>query len=204
MKKYFLRTLLFILCIPVIMLTACSDKSLKISTYFTETKAVLANNNTASITIDDITGSKPNKDVAREYYQITLVADPDWIYKMFIESIKFKVYTHNSVDSEVVVTITITNAITEYDAKNADLTKLTDEQKIFTQTSSFKPSEKGSVEINFKVNRVLGFANAKTGSTITIDISEYLGGINTNNGNITPLVWTIYSFKIYGESKTYN
>lgn len=201
MKKYILNALIFLLCIPVIFLAGCSNiskyPSITQSTYFEETVSTkLFNDSIKKLKLNDITSSNPNKSLVDNYYQIDIKSNGVWMYKMYIDCIYFKIYTQNKLDKQVTVTIKITNTVKEEDIskENAD--------KEFTATCAFIPNKNGTTECKIKVNRTVADL---TGSIISIDVSEYQGGIVVGDENVTSdLLWMIYDFQVFGESRTYS
>lgn len=211
MKSKIFKSLMLILCLPIVMISfcACARKPLDNYTYFNEVKAVLNNSsgNMADLTLDDISASGPNMEKVNNYYSIDINAEPEWIYKMYIEKITFSIFIKDKIANanEITFTLTISNAIAENNVGKDYDDELTDDDKKFVATSSIVPTENGYYDLSFDVGYVLGFLNAQTGSKISVDISEYdLGGAGTSTGNISPLNWTIYNFKAYGESRAYN
>ncbi len=201
MKKILYSALMFLLCVPVILFAGCSSvskfPSITPTTYFSEkVSSTLFNGSAKELSIKDLSSNSPNKKLLDTYYQIDISANSSWLYKMYIDCIYFKVYTQNKLDSQVTITIKITNTVKEEDISKENA------EKDFSATCAFTPKKNGTTECKIKVGRTVADL---TGAKITIDVSEYQGGIVMGDENVSSdLLWIIYNFRVYGESRSYS
>lgn len=196
LKKCFI----LLLIVPTIFLCSCSKfkptckEVSSVSYYFEDIIACeffkdLPNKN---ITLSNITQSKLNKSMLDSYAQFTLKAKSAEIYHLYIEYIYFKIYTTESSDYEMNVNINLDNVVSE-DEVGLENPSETTYSNIYSTIT-----KKGNTAV-FKVyvNKVVRSA---TGLTLTIDI---LNNETYNTDPNTKLKWTIFDFKIYGESRAY-
>lgn len=207
MKKTLLKFLCAFLCIPLIFLCGCSGKkktklgAIDIDTYFSSTTAttiyyegqtVTTKTNTSNLTL-----KKPNKEIIDRYESFEIKANAEWIYKMYIDYIYFYVYTSESSSSELVVNISITNAVAE-----SDIGKELDENAKYETQASLIPQKDGSTLCEVAIKRVIATA---TGATLTFDILNSVPQVFLDeNGKDNGLKWIIYGLEIHGESRAYS
>lgn len=207
MKKTILKVLCFALCVPLVLLCGCSNKKksklnvIDFGTYFSAsaTSKIYDNGttNTKNLESNNLTAKSPNKDIIDRYESFEIKATAEWIYKMYVDYICFYVYTTEESASEMVVNITITNAVAE-----SEIGKELDENTKFETQTSLIPQKDGSIFCEVKIDRVVATA---TGATLTFDILNSVPQIFTDNeGNDNGLKWIIYGLEIYGESRAYS
>ncbi len=207
MKKNILKVLCAFLCIPIICLCGCSNKkksklnAIDINTYFSSTTTTTIYNdgttNTSKTNTENLTAEKPNKDIIDRYESFEIKANAEWIYKMYIDYIYFYVYTSENSSSELVVNITITNAVTE-----SEIGKELEENTKFETQTSLIPQKDGSTLCEVAINRVVATA---TGSTLTFDVLNSIPQVFLDdNGKDNGLKWIIYGLEIHGESRAYS
>ncbi len=198
MKKSILKLLTLIICLPL-ALCGCSGvksklKPLNLSVYYNDKAACSVYNKTEGIGVDlsDLTAKKPNKDLLAAYTDFEIKANAEWVYKLYIDYIYFKVYTNTS-SSEMMINISITNLASENDIENPN--------DDFHADCSIIPEKDGEFICEVKVKKVIATA---TGSTITFDIFNSTEVFHDNKGNDIGFKWTIYDLKFYAEHRTYS
>lgn len=206
MKK--LKKSLFIfLLMPVMLFCGCSKSNIKpqdFNTYFSDKVNcyIYKNNGTSSskdITAKTIAASTPDLDFADKYISLETTAKGEWLYKMYVETIYFYVYTSHAAETEMIVNVTFTNFVKEEDINNKNLT---DEDKTLTAQCSFYPAENNSTLCKVEVNRVVATA---TTTKIKFDINNSVHGILcTELSEPNDFKWLIYGLEIVGESRAYN
>ena len=204
MKK--LKQSLFIfLLLPVMFFCGCSKTNIKpqeFTAYFSDkvTTTIYKNNGSTSskvITSSVISSSTPNLDYADKYLTMETTAKGEWIYKMYVESIYFYVYTSHSAQNEMIVNVTLSNFVKEEDINNKD-----NEDKTLTAQCSFFPEKNNSTLCKVDVNRVVA---TKLTTSISFDINNSVYGILCEeDGSPNDFKWLIYGIEIVGESRTYN
>lgn len=199
MKK--ISTLLIAILLPfsALLLSGCSQNGLKpidMSTYYKSTiETTIYKNNIStskSLTLDKVTADSPNMILMDKYLDIKVTANSSWIYKMYIEKIEFYVLTNESTESQMAVSLNVTNL-----AKESVTTNVT----TFSELKSHIPSANTAQKYTFEINQVVSKA---TGSTITIDISESSEILVNKNNKDSDFKWIIYGLKIYGEHREYS
>ena len=190
-----------ILCIPVIVLCACSSKTSKLdainaSAYFEEATIYYTYNDSHSktMTFESLLAKKPNKTLADQYIQFEVKAIPAMIYKMYIDYIYFYVYTTKETTSEMTVNVSITNLCNEWDFEN-----VTDD---FTADCSLIPQKDGSTRCEIKVQKVVATL-AKT-TTLKFDILNTTEVFKDDKNQDNNFKWLIYGLEICGESRAYS
>ena len=200
MKKSILKLLTLMLCIPL-ALCGCSKVKVKskldtiyLPVYYNNKVAcsVYGKSDKVSVSIDDLTSKKPNKDILTAYTEFSLKANAAWVYKLYIDYIYFKVYT-NKASSEMVINVSITNLAKENDFENAN--------DDFVAECSFIPTKDGEFICEVKVQKVIATA---TGSTITFDILNSPEVFFNEKGEDIEFKWVIYDLKFYAEHRTYS
>ena len=198
MKK--LSTLLFIIIISFSTLSfaACSNNSLptlNMAVYFKSnvSASVYKTNVPTSKTIDisELTHSSFNATKMDRYLDFKIEANPNWIYKMYIEKIEFYAIPNISSDSQMTLTLSMTNLANENNLSVAET---------FTDSLSNKTEKNSAQKFVFYINKTVAKA---TGSTITIDITEESSDLLSLKEDSTEFKWQIYGFRVYGESREY-
>ena len=204
MKNKIFKILSFLLILPVVFLTSCRKKSslpaIDLATYMKDDMKVTyyqieapSNNN-----LSNFSTTKLNKDTLAKYTKLEFSTDSVWMYKMYIESISFYVYTTLASSSEMIVNVSITNM-----SEEKDLLQSTEEEpNTFTATEqcTFIPKSKNTIKCTFNFGQTIA---TSTGATITVDILNSLE-LFDNNGEDVNFEWTIYGFEIHGESRAYS
>lgn len=195
-KNYFI----ILLCVPILFLCSCSNfkpkcKEIPSVGYYFEDEVscdYFQDLETNTISINNLTDSKLNKSTLNPYAKFTLKAKSAEIYHLYIEYIYFKVYTSESSEYEMNVNVDITNVIDENEVGKENPTETE-----YSNTYSCITKKNNVAIFKIYVNKVVRTA---TGLELTIDIlnnETYLSNPETN------LKWTIFDFKIYGESRAY-
>lgn len=199
MKK--ITTLLFAIFISIsaLLFSGCSQSGLSpidMSTYYKSTieTSIYKNSSSSSksLTLDKITADSPNTSFMDKYIDFKVTANPSWVYKMYIEKIEFYVLTNESTESQMAVSLSVTNLAKETDTTAADT---------FTELKSHVPVANSAQKYTFEINQVVAKA---TGSTITIDISESSEILINKNDSNSDFKWMIYGLKVYGEHREYS
>jgi len=201
MMQLIKKCFVIMLCLPIIMLCACSKskptcKEVSALDYYFENdiKCNLFNNlPDKNITLADITSSKLDKTKLDSYAKLTFTAKSVEIYHMYIEYIYFKLYTNQSSEFEMNVNIEITNAVNESDVHTAE-----PKDNKYINTYSCIAKENNIATFKVEVKRTIATV---TGAQITFDILD--SEIYATNPE-THFKWCIYDFKIYGESRAYS
>lgn len=182
------------LCLPAMFLCGCKGgkptlPAINASRYFESTVTTTIYNKTAkqNLEMNNITSSSPNTAYLNQYVQYELTGDGSWIYKMYIESIYFYVYTSNTANEAMTITLTITNM-----ADESDLTKT----ETITKTCPVVPGKNKSTLCKFDIGKVVATA---TTTKLTIDILETASATFFEDG----IKWMVYDFTVYGESRAY-
>lgn len=207
MKKFIQRCFCILLCGFVVMFCGCSSKkksklnAIDMSVYFAETTGTSIYNAgqtvTNTINTSYLYSKSPNKDIINRYESFEIKANAEWVYKMYIDYIYFYVYTSESSSSELVINITITNAVSE-----EDIGKTLAENTQYETQCSLMPQKNGFVLCEVKIDKVIATA---TGSKITFDILNSVPQIFLNEkGEDNGLKWIIYGLEIHGESRSYS
>lgn len=204
MKNKLLKILLAILIVPVIALSGCKKNNplpaIDLGTYLND-KISITNYQMETASESElslITSSKLDKDNLGKYITFELTANSVWMYKMFIETITFYVYTTASSDLEMIINLSITNTADEETLKTITSEAPTTDTTV--ETCSFIPKKAKVTKCTFNINKAIA---KPTGSTITIDISNSVELFNDENTS-TAFEWTIYGFEIHGESRAYS
>ena len=204
MKNKLLKSLFALLLIPVLFFAGCKDKkslpAIDLATYLKEEITVSYYQLEAKSTKDlsFITDTKLDEEKLGKYVKFELSANSVWMYKMFVESISFYVYTTASSTSEMIVDVSMTNMADEEVLKKTN----SEEPEITTASEqcTFIPEKNKATKCTFKINKAVARA---TGATIIIDISNSLELFDTDNGQ-ADFNWVIYGFEIHGESRAYS
>ena len=206
MKK--LKKSIFIfLMLPVMFLCGCSKSNIKpqdFNAYFNDKVScyIYKNNGTSSskdISAKTLAASTPDFDYADKYISLEATAKGEWLYKMYVESIYFYVYTSHEAATEMIINVTLTNFVEE---KNINNKNTTDEEKTLTAQCSFFPQEGNSTLCKVEVNRVVATA---TTTKIKFDINNSVHGILcTELSEPNDFKWLIDGLEIVGDSRTYN
>lgn len=204
MKNKLLKILFALLIVPVIAFTGCKKNNplpaIDLNTYLNDKISVTnyqmeeASENELSL----ITSSKLDKDNLGKYVTFELTANSVWMYKMYIETITFYVYTTTSSDLDMIISLSITNTADEATLKT--ITSEAPSTDTTVETCSFRPKKGKATKCTFTINKAIA---KPTGSTITIDISNSVELFDDENKQ-TAFEWAIYDFEIHGESRAYS
>ncbi|MBQ8451906.1 MAG: hypothetical protein IJ538_03940 [Clostridia bacterium] len=206
MKKLLKTFLAFVLIIPVIIFSACSKsgvESKNVSAYFNENvSANVFNDSDRKLPLSVLTSSSANTDYLDKFTSFTLSGKNAWIYKMYIEKITFSVYSEGTASGPLTVSLTLTNCVDESALKNRTSGEAVDTSTPFSTESSAITKNKGSIDYEITINKVIATAGA---TTLTLDIFESVNETVANGkGEATNFKWMIYNFKVFGESRTYS
>ena len=204
MKNKLLKSFFAILLIPVLFLAGCKKAdplpAIDLATYLNSEMTVSYYQLEAKSTKDVsfITDTKFDEEKLGKYVKFELTANTVWMYKMYVESISFYVYTTASSTSEMIVNVSMTNMADEESLKK------TSSEEPPTETASeqctFIPEKGKATKCTFNIGKTVAKA---TGATITIDILNSLELFDTDNGQ-ADFQWVIYGFEIHGESRAYS
>ncbi len=195
------KSVFAIILLPVMLFCGCSKSNLKpqdFSAYYasTITCTLYDKSGTKTIPTSALADSKPNIDYADKYVSLVATAKSEWLYKMYIESIYFYVYTSESTSTEMIINVSLTNVVKEEEINTST------EDNTITAQCSFFPQKDNSTLCKVEVNRTVATA---TSSTLTFDINNSVYGIVCDeNGDTNDFKWLIYGIEIIGESRTYN
>ena len=198
MKKI-ISIIIAVICVPILLLTGCSKKSklntINVASYFNKTASysLYEKSGEKSLELNSLLTKKPDLKLADSFVQINLKANAAMIYKMYIDCISFRVYTNIKTDSQMIITVSITNLADENNIQNP-----TDD---FSYPCTFIPEENGEILCRIPVNKVV--ANA-TGLSMSFDIFETTDVFKDGLGNNTGFKWLIYDLTIHGESRAYS
>ena len=204
MKNKLLKSLFALLLIPVLFFAGCKEKdplpSIDLATYLNDEITTSYYQLEAKSTQDlaFITETKLDEEKLGKYVKFELSANTVWMYKMFVESITFYVYTTTSSMSEMIVNVSMSNM-----ADEDSLRQTTSEEppiSVASEQCTFIPEAGTATKCTFKFNKAVA---KPTGATITIDILNSLELFDTPEGQ-TPFEWVIYGFEIHGESRAYS
>lgn len=196
MKKSLLSFIVLVLCLPAMFLCGCKNNKPKLpaintARYFEKnvSASVYGKVSKRNLDISTLTKSSANKANLDQFVQYELTGDGSWIYKMYIESIYFYVYTSSATENAIEITFNMTNL-----ANESDLTKT----ETITKTCPVKPGKNKSTLCKFDIGMVVATA---TTTKISIDITQTTGiEMMFNDG----FKWMIYDLTIYGESRSYS
>ena len=204
MKNKLLKSLFALLLIPVLFFAGCKGNdplpAIDLATYMNEEMTVSYYQLEAKSTkdISFISETEFDEEKLGKYVKFELTANSVWMYKMFVESISFYVYTTASSTNEMIINVSMTNM-----ADEEDLRKTTSEEPPISTASeqcTFIPEKGKATKCTFKINKAVAKA---TGATIIIDISNSLELFDTDGGQ-ADFNWVIYGFEIHGESRAYS
>ena len=190
---------------PVLILCGCGKSKVKpqdFTTYFSDKVAtsIYNNNSTASsmnIPSTVLAASTPDLTYANKYISLKATAKGEWLYKMYVESIYFYVYTSHTAETEMIVNVTLNNFVKEEDINNPE-----NEDKTLTYQCSFFPQNNNSTLCKVEVNRVVATV---TTTTIEFDINNSIHGIIcTEDNQPNDFKWLIYGVELVGESRSYS
>ena len=186
MKKILSIMLTVFISISSLLLSGCSQNglsSIDMSTYYKSTieTTVYRNNisSSKSLTLENITSDSANTAVLDKYLDFKITANPSWVYKMYIEKIEFYVLTNESSDSQMAISLNVTNLAKESDTTSTDT---------FSELKSHVPHAWQAQKYSFSINQVISKA---TGSTISIDISESSEVLVNKNNKDSDFKWMI-------------
>ena len=204
MKNKILKTLLALLILPVLILTGCKKNdplpAIDLPTYLNnEINVMFYQMETASTQeLSFVTAPELDKEKLGKYVSFELYANSVWMYKMYIETISFYVYTTQSSITEMIVNLSITNVADEETLKTINSEEpTTDTAK---EQCAFIPEANKATKCTFTINKAIA---KPTGSTITIDILNSLELFDDENEE-TSFKWVIYGLEINGESRAYS
>lgn len=197
MKKIITNLLCLILIIPA-FLTGCSKELPVIdnATYLdsTVTANVYNSSTTRQLTLSDITANTLDTVKLDRYTEFNITCKSTWIYKMYVETISFYVYTTEASNGKMELKLSMTNLAFENDIK-----KPTDD---FVVTAAFDAKKNNAQLVTLNIGRTVA---TTTGSKITIDINESTSNTLTDEFGVdTEFKWFIYGLKIRGESRSYS
>ncbi len=208
MKKKILSILAVMLCLPALLFCGCKNDniselpSINMSRYYKSTvQAVIdggknSNDTKATIKLADLIGSKPNSNTLEAYSEIKLSGELNWLYKMYIDSVSFYVYTNSAPSTELTITLSMSNLANENDFSKAE---------IISDTKTSDKVNGNAYLFTFKINKVIASDVDASSDYLKISINECRNGtIVDNENNLTGFKWTIYDLKVYGESRTYS
>ncbi len=203
MKKALKRILVFIMCVPALLFCACQNSpsslpQINVSGYYESVGKTTLLNETknGSISLGDLTATKPNLLTLGSYVQIELTGKRNWLYKMYIDYVTFYVYTNEARYSEMIVNLTISNLADEDDRTHPSK---------FSAPARFIPLANGATLCTIKVGKVVANATDASSDSMTIDILNSVNNtVADSNGNPTSFRWTVYGLTIYGESRAYS
>ena len=200
MKSKITKILTAIICLPIMLLCACSSKksdlkAINLPTYYSNTVAtsIYEKSNSTSIELADLIAKEPNLTILNQYTSFTLKSNAVWTYKLYIDYIYFYVYTNKATDNSLTVNISITNLANENDIENPS--------NDFVADCSMIPQKDGSFLCEVKVQKVVATA---TGTTLTFDILQSTEVFTDAYGNDNGFKWIIYGLEFYAESRTYS
>ena len=166
-------------------------KSLDLSFYLAQSGTgafYSAGKNARIINTDEIYSSKLNYDLADEYYSISFNSNKSYMYKMFIEYIELSVYTNETLQSQMDISLSITNL--------ADKDNLRGYETFKTEISLY-PKANNSQTFKIDVKKIVALG---TPIKFTFDLSTSSDVISSKNGEPNEFKWFIYGLKIYGEN----
>lgn len=200
MKSKILKSMIAILCLPVLLLCGCSDKRSKLpkinaSAYFESSVSYTTYGNTKASTLEfeELIMTEPDPLNVNSFDEIKVTAKSAWVYKMYIDAIYFYVYANKAATTEMIVNVKITNL-----ADEDNISKPSDD---FAATCSLVPLANDSVLCKVEVKKTIATA---TGCTLSFDILNSTNGtVADDNGKPTDFRWMIYGLEIYAEHRTY-
>ncbi len=199
MKKLLLKSIAFVLCFSTLMFAGCSNcsgKGLDLSFYLassTSGKFIVAGKSEKTINTSALFSDNLSYELVDEYYSISFNSNKSYMYKMYVDYIEVTVYTNQTLDSQMDITLSITNL--------ADKDNLRDHDTPFKTDISLYPKENSSKTFKIDVKKVVATA---TPSTFTFDLSTSSEVISAKNDEPNEFKWFIYGLKIYGENVVYN
>ena len=200
MKNRLLKILMAIICIPVLLVSACSSKDSKLdtinlSTYYQEkvSSTIYGQTKKVESSLSSLTAKEPAMKEIGQYTSFTLTANPAWIYKMYIDYIYFYVYTNIDVATQMTINVSITNLASEND--------LTNPSDDFTADCSLIPEKNGTFLCKVKVQKVVATA---TGSEVTFDILNTPEVFYDEYAQENNFKWIIYGLEFHAESRAYS
>ena len=201
MRKQLKSIFAILLCLPILFFTACGKtnkgcKELKsLSFYFNESVSceIVRQTEKRNLNLSILTSSKPNLDYLDSYATLTFTANSAQVYHLYIEYISFKVYTSEASESDLNISISLTNAINENDVGKSNV-----EDNKYSNIVPCQAKEKNSIQCKVKVDRIIATA---TGAKLTIDAITQSDMFIDEDSEFK---WMIYDLKIYGESRAYN
>jgi hypothetical protein len=203
MKKILKHIMALLTIVPIILLCSCGSRSslpkLNLEQYYESNVTVYTYNSTTAkkISLSKLTSSSPSSQNCDNFTQLTLTGDGSWLYKMYIDTIYFYVYTTEATTEELVINFKLTNVVEESEFKSGSVNPTE-----FTCERSLKPTKNGSVLCTIPVHMTIADA---TSTSITIDILNSVNGtVADENGNESSFKWQIYGLEIYGESRSYS
>lgn len=204
MKNKLFKTLLVLLIIPVLFFTGCKKEKLlpaiDLSTYLNNEISVKFYQMESASTqeLSFIAAPELDKDKLGKYVSFELNTNSVWMYKMYIETISFYVYTTQSSITEMIVNVSITNVADEETLKTITSEEpTTDTAK---EQCAFIPEANKATKCTFNIGKAIA---KPTGSIITIDILNSLELFDDENEE-TSFKWVIYGLEITGESRAYS
>ena len=198
MKKVFFKAFAFLLCLSSLSFCGCSKsgtKNLDLSFYLSSTvtgKYFSSEKNAKTFDTSAIYSNKLDYQLVDEYYSISFNTNKSYMYKMYIDYIEMTVYTNQTLDSQMDITLTISNL--------ADKDNLRDYGEFKTEISLY-PKQNNHKTIKVNVKKIVAIASS---SKITFDLSSSSEVILEKNGEPNEFKWFIYGLKIYGENVVYN
>lgn len=199
-----IKIVLLCLCIlPALLLSACSSKTdeiHKINTerYFTALGVEYADGTKRDLDLSTLTEDRGQLANSSNYTKFNIEGDGPWLFKMYIETIEFDIYTTENVSGGS-GTMTLTFKMTGLTDETTFTEDRTYRPEDFVKIVTCTPIKNGAVHISVEVKKVVATA---TGANISIDILE-----DAENTILDPnknFKWTIFNFSVYGQSRTYN
>ena len=115
MKKIILKAFALLLCFSSLTFCGCSKsgtKPIDLSFYLASTvtgKYFSSEKNAKTFDTSAIYSNKLNYQLIDEYYSISFNTNKSYMYKMFIDYIEVTVYTNQTLDSQMDITLSISN-----------------------------------------------------------------------------------------------
>ena len=207
MKNKLKSIFVLALCLPAFLLCGCKKKtpSIDLNYYFNQNVMCSffgSRSSSNALTVDCLTQKKLNTDYLDRYAEIIVSSNGGdknnitKVYHLYIDYIKFYVYTNESYDGDLVINLTISNVI------NVGETNLTDTDKKHISNLSMKPQAGESAEFVVDIQKVV--ATLSDGCSISFDIltNEIFSG-NQSIDDLNTFKWMIYGLEIHAEPRAY-